>query len=162
VADFWNHGFLTHGCLAAGSKYLHINAKGYVEPCVFQQFAVDNIREKSILEILKSPFFEAYKRTIPYSDNLFRPCPIIDNPKVFRSMVKKFNAIPQHPGSERVVNELGPELDELAAEWKVYADKLWYEEGYSEKWPSKRGVYNYETRMKRYEKNEEKLALDKK
>jgi hypothetical protein len=162
VADFWNHGFLTHGCLAAGSKYLHINAKGYVEPCVFQQFAVDNIREKSILEILKSPFFEAYKRTIPYSDNLFRPCPIIDNPKVFRSMVKKFNAIPQHPGSERVVNELGPELDELAAEWKVYADKLWYEEGYSEKWPSKRGVYNYETRMRKYEKDEEKLALDKK
>ncbi|HPG48439.1 MAG TPA: radical SAM protein, partial [Petrotogaceae bacterium] len=43
VADFWNHGFLTHGCLAAGSKYLHINAKGYAEPCVFQQFAVDNI-----------------------------------------------------------------------------------------------------------------------
>lgn len=32
VADFWNHGFLTHGCLAAGSKYLHINAKGYAEP----------------------------------------------------------------------------------------------------------------------------------
>jgi len=29
VADFWNHGFLTHGCLAAGAKYLHINAKGY-------------------------------------------------------------------------------------------------------------------------------------
>jgi hypothetical protein len=77
-------------------------------------------------------------------------------------MVKKFNAIPQHPGSERVVNELGPELDELAAEWKVYADKLWNEEGYSEKWPSKRGVYNYETRMRKYEKDEEKLALDKK
>ncbi|MDN5341657.1 radical SAM protein [Oceanotoga sp. DSM 15011] len=162
VADFWNHGFLSHGCLAAGSKYLHINAKGYAEPCIFQQFAVDNIREKSIVEILSSPFFEAYKRTIPYSENLFRPCPIIDNPKVYRAMVKKFNAIPQHPGSERIINELAPELDQLAADWKVYADKLWYEEGYAEKWPSKRGIYNYETRMRRYENNEEKLALDKK
>lgn len=162
VADFWNHGFLTHGCLAAGANYLHVNAKGYVEPCVFQQFAVDNIREKTILEIIKSPFFEAYKKTIPYSDNLFRPCPIIDNPKVFRSMVKKFNAIPQHPGSEKVVNELGPELDDLAEQWKVYADKLWYEEGYSEQFPSKRGIYNYEARMKRYSNNEEKLAIDKK
>jgi len=162
VADFWNHGFLTHGCLAAGSKYLHINAKGYAEPCVFQQFAVDNIREKSIIEILKSPFFEAYKRTIPYSQNLFRPCPIIDNPKVFRSMVNKFNAIAQHPGSERVITDLAPELDKLSEDWKVYADKLWYEEGYSEKYPSKRGVYNYETRMRRYASNEEKLALDKK
>lgn len=162
VADFWNHGFLTHGCLAAGSKYLHINAKGYAEPCVFQQFAVDNIREKTILEILKSPFFEAYKRTIPYSDNLFRPCPIIDNPKVYRSMVKKFNAIPQHLGSEKTIEELAPALDKLAADWKVYADKLWIDEGYSKKWPSKRGVYNYETRMRRYENHEEKLALDKK
>ncbi|BBE31938.1 radical SAM protein [Tepiditoga spiralis] len=162
VADFWNHGFLTHGCLAAGSKYLHINAKGFAEPCVFQQFAVDNIRDKTVLEILKSPFFEAYKRTIPYSDNLFRPCPIIDNPKVFRSMVNKFNAIPQHPGSERTITDLAPELDKLAADWKVYADKLWIDEGYSEKWPSKRGVYNYETRMRRYENHEEKLALDKK
>ncbi|MDK2906444.1 MAG: hypothetical protein PWQ66_405 [Petrotoga sp.] len=162
VADFWNHGFLTNGCLAAGSKYLHINAKGYAEPCVFQQFAVDNIREKRIVDILKSPFFEAYKRTIPYSNNLFRPCPIIDNPKVFRAMVKKFNAIPQHPGSERTVNELAPELDQLADEWKKYADKLWYEEGYAEKYPSKRGVYNYKVRMRRYSENEEKLALDKK
>jgi MoaA/NifB/PqqE/SkfB family radical SAM enzyme len=162
VADFWNHGFLTNGCLASGAKYLHVNAKGYVEPCIFQQFAVDNIREKSILEILKSPFFEAYKRTIPYSDNLFRPCPIIDNPKVFRAMIKKFNAIPQHPGSERTINELAPELDQLAEEWKKYADKLWYEEGYAERYPSKRGVYNYETRMRRYAENEEKLAIDKK
>jgi hypothetical protein len=162
VADFWNHGFLTHGCLAAGSKYLHINAKGYAEPCVFQQFAVDSIREKSLLEILKSPFFTAYKRMVPYSENLFRPCPIIDNPKVLRAMVKKFNAIPQHDGSERVVTELAPELDHLAEGWKKYADELWYEKGYNESHPSKRGVYDYNTRMKRYGDKEGKLALDKK
>jgi len=131
VADFWNHGFLTHGCLAAGAKYFHVSAKGYVEPCVFQQYAVDSIREKSLLEILKSPFFESYKRMVPYSNNLFRPCPIIDNPKVYRAMVKHFNAIPQHEGSERVVEDLAPEIDKLAEEWKVYADKLWYEHGTS-------------------------------
>lgn len=162
VADFWNHGFLTNGCLAAGAKYLHINAKGYAEPCVFQQFAVDNIRDKTLLEILKSPFFTAYKRMVPYSNNLFRPCPIIDNPKVFRAMVKKFNAIPQHPGSERTITELAPELDKLAKEWKEYADKLWYELGYSEKYFAKRGVYDYQVRIKRYANDEDKLAIDKK
>jgi len=162
VADFWNHGFLTHGCLAAGAKYLHINAKGYVEPCVFQQFAVDSIREKSLLEILKSPFFEAYKRMIPYSNNLFRPCPIIDNPKVFRAMVKHFNAKPQHEGAEKVVTELAEDLDRLAEGWKPYADKLWYEHGYAERYPVNRGVYNYETRMRRYSNKEELLAVDKK
>ena len=162
VADFWNHGFLTHGCLAAGAKYLHINAKGYAEPCVFQQFAVDSIREKSLLEILKSPFFEAYKRMVPYSNNLFRPCPIIDNPKVFRAMVKHFNAKPQHEGAEKVVSELAENLDKLAEEWKYYADKLWYEHGYAERYPVNRGVYNYETRMRRYTNREELLAVDKK
>jgi MoaA/NifB/PqqE/SkfB family radical SAM enzyme len=161
VADFWNHGFLTHGCLAAGAKYFHVNAKGYVEPCVFQQYAVDSIREKSLLEILKSPFFESYKRMVPYSNNLFRPCPIIDNPKVYRAMVKHFNAIPQHEGSERVVEDLAPEIDKLAEEWKVYADKLWYEHGYVDRYPVNRGIYNYETRMKRYANKEEALAVDK-
>lgn len=162
VADFWNHGFLTHGCLAAGSKYFHINAKGYVEPCVFQQFAVDSIREKSLLEILKSPFFESYKRMVPYSNNLFRPCPIIDNPRVFRAMVKHFGARPQHEGAEKVVEDLAPELDKLAEGWKPYADKLWYEHGYVEQYPVNRGIYNYETRMKRYANKEEALAVDKK
>ncbi|MBC7123932.1 MAG: radical SAM protein, partial [Pseudothermotoga sp.] len=161
VADFWNHGFLTHGCLAAGAKYFHVNAKGYVEPCVFQQYAVDSIREKSLLEILKSPFFESYKRMVPYSNNLFRPCPIIDNPKVYRAMVKHFNAIPQHDGSERVVEDLAPEIDKLAEEWKVYADKLWYEHGYVNRYPVNRGIYNYETRMRRYMNREEALAVDK-
>ncbi len=162
IADFWNHGFLTHGCLAAGSGYLHVNAKGYIEPCVFQQFAVDSIREKSLLEVIKSPFFSAFKRMIPYSNNLFRPCPIIDNPKVLRAMIKEYNAIPQHEGSERVLSELAPELDKLAEDWKVYADKLWFEHGYVETHPSKRGIYDYETRLRRYANDEEKLALDKK
>jgi len=162
VADFWNHGFLTHGCLSAGSKYFHVNAKGYVEPCVFQQFATDSIREKSLVEILKSPFFEAYKRAIPFSNNLFRPCPIIDNPKVFRAMVKNFNAIPQHEGCEKTITELAPELDKLADGWKEYADKLWYEYGYVERYPVNRGLYNYETRMKRYANKEEALKVDKK
>lgn len=162
VADFFNHGFLTNGCLSAGSKYLHVNAKGYAEPCVFQQFAVDSIREKSLVEILKSPFFTAYKRMVPFSNNTFRPCPIIDNPKVLRAMVNKFGAIPQHEGSERVVTELAPELDKLAAEWKEYADKLWYEKGYCETHPSKRGVYDFDVRMRKYANDESKLAMDKK
>jgi len=162
VADFWNHGFLTHGCLAAGAKYFHVNAKGYVEPCVFQQYAVDSIREKSLLEILKSPFFEAYKRMIPYTNNHFRPCPIIDNPKVYRAMVKHFNAIPQHDGAEQIVEDLAPDIDKLAEEWKIYADKLWYEHGYVDRYPVNRGVYNYESRTKRYKNKEEALAVVKK
>jgi hypothetical protein len=76
-------------------------------------------------------------------------------------MVRAFNAKPQHEGSERVITDLAPELDKLAAEWKKYADKLWYEEGYSEIYPSNRGVYSYEVRMRRYADKEKLLAVDK-
>ena len=46
VADFWGDGTLTGGCLSAGRKYIHINNKGDVEPCIFAHFATDNIKEK--------------------------------------------------------------------------------------------------------------------
>jgi len=161
-ADFWNHGPLVHGCLAGGAKYLHINAKGYAEPCVFQHFATDSIREKSLLEIIKSPYFEAWKRMVPYNNNLLRPCPIIDNPKVFRAMVKAFNAKPTHDGAEKIITDLAPAIDQMAEKWAELSDKVWIEEGYADRYPAKRGVYNYETRKKRYANNEEKLALDKK
>jgi len=61
-----------------------------------------------------------------------------------------------------VLSELAPELDKLADEWKEYADKLWLEHGYAETHPSKRGVYDYETRLRRYSSKEDKLAVDKK
>lgn len=63
LADFWNDGPMVGGCLAGGRTYLHINSNGEVEPCVFAHFAVDNIREKPLRDILQSPFFtETYHR----------------------------------------------------------------------------------------------------
>ena len=76
-------------------------------------------------------------------------------------MIKKYNAIPQHPGSERTINELAPELDQLADEWKNTQTNYGMRKDIPERYPSKRGVYNYETRMRRYAENEEKLAIDK-
>lgn len=140
LADFWNHGFLVNGCMSGGANYLHINAKGGVEPCVFQQYAVDSVREKSIIEILKSPFFEGYKQQIPFNDNLMQPCPIIDNPQKFREHIKLHGAVPQHEGSDSYFT-FSRELDELADEWKKYAIKIWHEEGYGEQYPAEHGIY---------------------
>ena len=47
-------------------------------------------------------------------------------------------------------------------DWKQYADKLYYEEGFAETHPAHRGVYDFEVRMRKYANNEEKLAIDKK
>jgi MoaA/NifB/PqqE/SkfB family radical SAM enzyme len=56
--DFWNDAPYVGGCIAGGTKYLHINHKGEVELCIFVHFSVDNIKEKSLQEALSSPFFK--------------------------------------------------------------------------------------------------------
>ncbi len=140
LADFWNHGFLVNGCMSGGANYLHINAKGGAEPCVFQPYATDNVREKRIIDILKSPFFEGYKRQIPFSDNLMQPCPIIDNPARFRQHIRKYHAVPQYEGADSYFR-LSRELDNLAEEWKKYAIKIWKDEGYGNDYHAEHHLY---------------------
>lgn len=140
LADFWNHGFLVNGCMSGGANYLHINAKGGVEPCVFQPYSVDNVREKSIVDILKSPFFEGYKKQIPFNDNLMQPCPIIDNPQKFREHIQQHHATPQHEGSDSYF-KFSHELDALSKEWEKYAIKIWKDEGYGEAYHAEHGTY---------------------
>ena len=114
VADFWNDGVLTDGCLAGGHAYLHIISTGDVEPCVFCHFAADNIKEKSLEEVLESPFFKAFRNKRPYNENLLMPCTIIDNPQILRDAVKEGGAHPTHKGSESIITTLAPGLDEYA------------------------------------------------
>ena len=57
--DFQNDGEYIHGCIAGGRNYLHINSAGDYEPCVFIHYSDSNIREKTLLEALKSPLFMA-------------------------------------------------------------------------------------------------------
>lgn len=45
------------GCLAAGRGFFHINAHGGAEPCPFSPFSDVNIRDRTLLEVLQSPFF---------------------------------------------------------------------------------------------------------
>lgn len=48
--DFQNDGEYVGGCVAGGRRYLHINANGDVDPCVFIHYSDSNIREKTLLE----------------------------------------------------------------------------------------------------------------
>jgi MoaA/NifB/PqqE/SkfB family radical SAM enzyme len=127
LADFWNDGPMVGGCLAGGRTYLHINACGDVEPCVFCHFAVDNIRDKSLTDILASDFFTAIREKQPYNDNLLRPCMIIDVPQVLRDIVTSCRAHPTHWGAEAVINDYAGELDEYSESYRVLADMKWEE-----------------------------------
>ena len=111
LADFWSDGHLVGGCMSGGRMYLHVTASGDVEPCVFFHFAADNIKEKSLEEILDSDFFKAIRRRFPWTDNELAPCTIIDNPWVLREAVAEGHVHPSHPGAETIMTELAPDLD---------------------------------------------------
>ncbi len=128
VADFWNDGNLVNGCMAGGKNYLHINVNGDVEPCVFVHFAADNIKEKSLAEVITSPFFMAFRKRQPYNENHLRPCSIIDNPHVLRDIVAETGAYATHDGAETVVTDLAKQLDAYSCAYGKIADKVWNEE----------------------------------
>lgn len=125
ISDFWCDGPLVGGCLAAGRNYLHINQNGDVEPCVFVHFAVDNIKEKSLAEALKSDFMCSIRDRAPYHPNLLRPCMVIDHPYVLRECVAKCGAYPTHPEAEGIITELAPDLDAYGEEYGRMADEVW-------------------------------------
>jgi MoaA/NifB/PqqE/SkfB family radical SAM enzyme len=134
IADFWNDGDLTQGCLAGGRRYFHINASGAVEPCAFVHVTLENIREKSLVEVLQSPLFTAFQRQQPFSDNLLRACPIIDVPGALRDIVKETGAKPSHKGADDVLQGgLADFLDAHALRWQETADVIWEERHPAEK-----------------------------
>lgn len=126
--DFWNDGEYVDGCIAGGRCYLHINAAGDIEPCAFIHYADSNIREKTLLEALQSPLFMQYRKNQPFSENMLRPCPLLDNPEKLAAMVHASGADStdlQHPED---VDELCGRCKNVAAAWKETADRLWYQE----------------------------------
>jgi len=126
--DFWNDGPLVHGCMAGGKNYLHINVNGDVEPCVFIHFAVDNIKDKSLTEVITSNFFKSFRKRQVQTENYLRPCCIIDNPHVLREAVVEAGAYITHDGADTMVTTLAKSLDEYGAGYKELADKAWLEE----------------------------------
>jgi hypothetical protein len=119
LADFWNDGTFTGGCIAGGRRYFHINAKGDVEPCAFVHFAIDNIKQKSLREVLQNPLFKSYQKRQPFGENMMAPCPIIDHPQALRSIVLESGARPTHPGAADVLTgKTARFLDNLSSNWQ--------------------------------------------
>ncbi|HAJ33043.1 MAG TPA: radical SAM protein [Candidatus Atribacteria bacterium] len=126
LMDFWNDGEFTKGCIAGGRSYFHITPSGKVAPCAFAQFTCDNIKEKSLLDVLKSPLFSAYQKRQPFCKNHLRPCPIIDNPDVLKEIVKESGARPLYPGAEDVISENSNKiLNKKAKEWAEVSNHIW-------------------------------------
>lgn len=125
--DFQNDAEYVGGCIAGGKRYLHINANGDVDPCVFIHYSNANIRNCSLLEALQSPLFMAYHNTMPFNKNMLQPCPMLENPQYLRKMVQASGAHSTDPLSPETADHLCGKCDAYAQNWAPKAEQLWEE-----------------------------------
>lgn len=123
--DFQNDAEYIGGCIAGGRNYLHINANGDLEPCVFIHYSDSNIKEKTLVESLQSPLFMAYHDGQPFNKNMLRPCPMLENPNLLRYMVKKSQAKSTDILEKENVDDLCDKCEDYAKDWKPVAEELW-------------------------------------
>lgn len=126
--DFQHDGEFVGGCIAGGRRYLHINAAGDVEPCVFIHYSNANIRDMSLLDCLKSPIFMKYYEGQPFNDNLLRPCPMLENPDCLERIVEESGAHCTDLQAQESAHELAEKCRPSAAAWAVRAEELWTDE----------------------------------
>ncbi len=129
LIDFWNDAPYVGGCIA-GKYYVHINPQGCAEPCIFTHFCQDNIKTKSLREIMNSEFFRELRRRQPYNDNLFLPCMWIDNPEVSRELYAQLALNPCHPGADDILRreDLKRNIDSYCARVQEVYRSVWAEE----------------------------------
>jgi len=107
LLDFWNHGPLVNGCIAAGREggYIYIDWDGNIYPCVFAPYAAGNIHDLysknlTLNDFWKNPFFKEIrnwqygygygKKTASPNGNLLRPCPYRDHHGLFMEWVERY------------------------------------------------------------------------
>ena len=107
LADFWNHGTVSDGCLAAGrysgGGYMYIDWNGSVNPCVFVPYSPVNIKEayaqgKTLNDVWADPFFAAIRKwQRSYAEkqgNWIMPCPNRDHHLEFYRMLTEYEPEP--------------------------------------------------------------------
>lgn len=124
IIDFWNNGHTTCGCVAAGTGFLHINAKGDVEPCAFCHYSDCNINDMSLVEALQSPFLTKFRSAQPFSDNPLRACPLIDVPDVIVERINDGGAHSTHYSAPESAEALADKTRPNAEKWQPVADEL--------------------------------------
>ena len=130
IADFWNSGPMSKGCIAAG-RYLHVNNRGDIEPCVFFKFTTHNIHDSKLIDALRSPLFSEIRKAQERQSNPLAPCQFMDNPCDGKRAVEAAGARASEEGGEEL---LGPKIFPFLEKWsreyrERYAEPAWLESG---------------------------------
>jgi MoaA/NifB/PqqE/SkfB family radical SAM enzyme len=134
LADFWNSGVLSRGCIAYGRSggYFYIDWHGNITPCAFIPYYVDNIYDlynngKTLSDALFSDFMKNGREwqkkygldNWKKPDNWLMPCSIRDHYEIFRKSVLPKEAKPEDEKAREAL-----ESDEYFEVLKNYDQEL--------------------------------------
>jgi MoaA/NifB/PqqE/SkfB family radical SAM enzyme len=135
IADFWNSGSISDGCLCAGRAggYFYIDWHGNIMPCVFTPYSTDNIievykRGETLDNVLQTPFLQAvrkwqkdygYMAPPDQVGNEITPCPIRDHHRYFHQIVKEHHARPINEEAKEAL-----EAHDFVEGLSVYGEKV--------------------------------------
>ena len=134
LADFWNSGLLSRGCIAYGRSggYFYIDWNGNITPCAFIPYYVDNIYDlyengKTLADALFSDFMvrgRQWQKQYGLNDwknpkNWLMPCSIRDHYEVFRNSVLSKDVKPEDEKAKEAL-----ESEDYLELLKDYDDKL--------------------------------------
>ncbi len=150
VADFWNGGTISKGCLAGGRPggFLAVNGRGQVSPCVFMPYSPININEVfavggTLENAWAHPFFHRIRswqagygygldrvgdgRSGRIRGNWLMPCPIRDHHLEFASWLKEFRLEPLDANARAAMEDPGYRRGMAAYNEEVAArmDPIW-------------------------------------
>ena len=145
VADFWNSGVLSNGCIAYGRMggYFYIDWNGNIMPCVFIPYYVDNVYElynngKSLVDALFSDFMKngrkwqrEYGQSHPKDpENWLMPCSIRDHYDYFCKYILPDHARGENQEAEEALkdDEYYRRLTEYDEELRNLTESIWEEE----------------------------------
>jgi MoaA/NifB/PqqE/SkfB family radical SAM enzyme len=145
MADFWNSGVLSRGCIAygRGGGYFYIDWHGNITPCAFIPYYVDNVYDlyengKTLSDALFSDFMKngrKWQREYGLENwkkphNWLMPCSIRDHYEVFRNSVLTKQAKPENGDAKEALesNDYFKVLKAYDEQMRQLTEKIWQNE----------------------------------
>ena len=100
IADQVLNRLMVGGCPAV-RDFIHFNQRGEAEPCCMVPFAADNIKDRSLIDILKSPYFSRLG-SIASDDDGIKHCLVGANTHVIEEAVDRGEAFGTTKSSHEV------------------------------------------------------------
>ncbi|MBG0787917.1 MAG: radical SAM protein [Anaerolineaceae bacterium] len=143
LADFWNHGTLSNGCIAGGRArgggYLYIDWDGHVSPCVFVPYSPVNVKDiyakgGTLNDVWANPFFadirgwqESYMQS---KGNWLAPCLNRDHHAVLNQLIAKHEPEPIDESARAALldPDYGKGLERYGELYENLSGSIWHEQ----------------------------------